>query len=153
ILNMMDQEKVAGFLTLLDERNARGIKTLLHYEEQTAGSIMTTEMVALYKSQNVRQTMKQWKEEAPDAKNIYYLYVIDENKRIGCVHTLRDFIVADVNTLIGEIMSENVMSVSVGKNQIEVAQMMRDYDFLAAPVVDFQHHLIGIITVDDILDV
>src|SRR5699024_4110176 len=82
-----------------------------------------------------------------------YLYVIDENKRLVGVLSLRDLIVADENTLIGEIMSENVMSVSVGKNQIEVAQMMRDYDFLAAPVVDFQHHLIGIITVDDILDV
>ncbi|HLR79408.1 MAG TPA: magnesium transporter [Bacillota bacterium] len=153
ILNMMDQEKVASFLTLMDERDARGIKTLLHYEEKTAGSIMTTEMVALYKTQTVRQTMKQLKEEAPDAETIYYLYVIDENKRLVGVLSLRDLIVADENTLIGEIMSENVMSVSVGKNQIEVAQMMRDYDFLAAPVVDFQHHLIGIITVDDILDV
>src|SRR5690625_1060626 len=93
------------------------------------------------------------KEIAPDAETIYYTYVLNEDKKLVGVLSLRDLIVADEDKLIVEIMNDNVVSVSVGKDQEEVAKMMRDYDFLAVPVVDFQNHLLGIITVDDILDV
>src|SRR5699024_6328323 len=86
-------------------------------------------------------------------ETIYYTYVLNEDKKLVGVLSLRDLIVADEDKLIVEIMNDNVVSVSVGKDQEEVAKMMRDYDFLAVPVVDFQNHLLGIITVDDILDV
>src|SRR5699024_4579874 len=76
-----------------------------------------------------------------------------EQKRLVGVLSLRDIIVADEDEIIENVMSESVVSVSVGRDQEEIAQMMRDYDFLALPVVDFQNHLLGIITVDDILDV
>ncbi|WP_164214977.1 magnesium transporter [Virgibacillus sp. YIM 98842] len=153
ILNELDKDKVASYLTIMDKEAADEIKHLLHYEEKTAGSIMTTEFVSIYKSQTARQTMQHLKEEAPDAETIYYLYVLDETKRLVGVLSLRDLIIAEEDTLIEEIMSEKIIAVSVAKDQEEIAQMMRDYDFLALPVVDFQDHLLGIITVDDILDV
>ncbi len=81
------------------------------------------------------------------------MYVIDEDKRLVGVLTLRDLIVNDDDVMISEIMYDRVVSVSVGEDQEEIARMMRDYDFLALPVVDFQDHLLGIITVDDIIDV
>ncbi|HLR02819.1 MAG TPA: magnesium transporter [Virgibacillus sp.] len=153
ILNELEKDKVASYLTIMDEESADEIKQLLHYEEKTAGSIMTTEFVSIDKTQNVKETMKQLKEEGPDAETIYYLYVVDEDKHLVGVLSLRDLIVSEEETLISDIMSEKVVAVSVAKDQEEIATMMRDYDFLAVPVVDFQNHLLGIITVDDILDV
>ncbi|MFD2208513.1 magnesium transporter [Virgibacillus halophilus] len=153
ILNEMEKEKVASFLTIMDKEATEEIKQLLHYEEKTAGSIMTTEFVALHKTSTVAETMKQLKEEGPDAETIYYLYVVDADKRLAGVLSLRDLIIADEDTLIMDLMNEKVVYVTVGMDQEEVAQMMRDYDFLAVPVIDFQKHLLGIITVDDILDV
>ncbi|MTW87231.1 magnesium transporter [Virgibacillus dakarensis] len=153
ILNELEKDKVASFLTIMDQEAAGEIKQLLHYEEKTAGSIMTTEFIALYKTQTTKEAMLDLKKEAPDAETIYYLYVVDEDKRLVGVLSLRDLIIADEDTLIGDVMSEKVVSVSVALDQEEVAQMIRDYDFLAVPVVDFQQHLLGIITVDDILDV
>lgn len=153
ILNEMEKEKVASFLTIMDKDEADEIKELLHYEEKTAGSIMTTEFVAVNKLQTVAETMQQLKVEAPEAETIYYLYVVDEDKHLVGVISLRDLIIADGDQIIGDCMNEKVVSVSVGKNQEEVAQMIMDYDFLALPAVDFQNHLLGIITVDDILDV
>src|SRR5699024_847366 len=129
----------------MDKSASEEIKSLLHYEEKTAGSIMTTEYVSFVQTQTAKETLDQMKEIAPDAETIYYTYVLNEDKKLVGVLSLRDLIV--------EIMNDNVVSVSVGKDQEEVAKMMRDYDFLAVPVVDFQNHLLGIITVDDILDV
>ncbi|GAA0593344.1 magnesium transporter [Virgibacillus siamensis] len=153
ILNEMEKDKVVSFLTIMDEEASDEIKELLHYEEKTAGSIMTTEFVAIYQTQTVKETMQLLKKEAPEAETIYYLYVLDEDKHLVGVLSLRDLIIANDDVLIEEIMSEKIVSVSVAEDQEDIAQMMRDYDFLALPVVDFQHHLLGIITVDDILDV
>jgi magnesium transporter len=91
--------------------------------------------------------------EAPDAETIYYTYVVDEDKRLVGVISLRDLIISEEDWLISDVMNERVVSVSVGEDQEEVARMVRDYDFLALPVVDFQNHMLGIITVDDIMDV
>src|SRR5699024_5553484 len=126
---------------------------LLHYEEKTAGSIMTTEYVVIQKDMTVKEAMKHLRKEAPAAETIYYLYVVDAFKKLVGVLSLRDLIIAEGNLLIEDVMSERVVSVPVGEDQEDIAQMMRDYDFLALPVLDFQNHLLWIITVDDIMDV
>ncbi|AQQ53898.1 magnesium transporter [Planococcus lenghuensis] len=153
ILNELNKEQVVSYLTIMDREAAQKIKDLLHYEEYTAGSIMTTEFVAIPKNSTVRSAMNILRNAAPDAETIYYVFVIDEEKRLSGIITLRDLIIADEDTLISSIMNERVVSVSVSEDQEEVARMIRDYDFLALPVVDFQHHLLGIITVDDVIDV
>ncbi|MCM3741121.1 magnesium transporter [Oceanobacillus luteolus] len=153
ILNLLEKEEVMSFLTAMESESAAEVKSLLNYEEKTAGSIMTTEFIAIYNIHTVKQVMQLLKEEAPDAETIYYLYVIDEAKTLVGVISIRDLIIADEDTVIKEIMSEKVVAVSVAKDQEEIAQLFRDYDFLAVPVVDFQNRLLGIITVDDILDV
>ncbi len=153
ILNELDKDKVASFLTIMDDEAADEIKDLLHYEEKTAGSIMTTEFVVVKEAMTIREAMLHLRKEAPDAETIYYTYVIDEDKRLVGVISLRDLIISEEEWLISDVMSERVVSVSVGEDQEEIARMMRDYDFLALPVLDFQHHLLGIITVDDIMDV
>ncbi|ALX48619.1 magnesium transporter [Lentibacillus amyloliquefaciens] len=153
ILNELEKDVVVSLLTLMDDKNASEIKELLHYEEKSAGSIMTTEFISVYEHKTVREVMQFLKAEAPEAETIYYLYVVDEDKHLVGVLSLRDLIISEPDVQIAEMMSEKVLSVSVAKDQEDVAQMIRDYDFLAMPVVDFQNHLLGIITVDDILDV
>ena len=153
VLNELDKEQVATYLTIMDDEAADEIKELLHYEEYTAGSIMTTEFVAIAENQTVRSAMHILRSKAPEAEIIYYVYVIDDDKKLTGVISLRDLIISDDDTMISEIMNERVMSVSVSDDQEEVARTMKDYNFLAVPVVDFQEHLLGIITVDDIIDV
>lgn len=153
VLNELDKDQVASYLTIMDKEAATEIKELLHYEEYTAGSIMTTEFIAISSNQTVKSAMAILKREAPDAETIYYIYVVDEDERLVGVISLRDLIISDDDTMIAEVMSDRVVSVSVGEDQEEVARKMRDYNFLAMPVVDFQDHLLGIITVDDIVDV
>lgn len=153
VLNELDKEQVASYLTIMDDAAAQEIKELLHYEEYTAGSIMTTEFVAIAENQSVRSAMYILKKEAPRAETIYYIYVVDEDKKLTGVVSLRDLIVSEDDTMVSEIMNDRVFMVSVGEDQEEVARKMKDYNFLAVPVVDFQQHLLGIITVDDIIDV
>lgn len=153
VLNNLTKNQVASYLTIMPKEAAREIKDLLHYEEYTAGSIMTTEFVAIPKNSTVRSAMNILRNAAPDAETIYYVFVIDEMKKLAGIVTLRDLIIAEEDTLIESIMNDRVVSVSVGEDQEEVARMIKDYDFLAMPVVDFQDHLLGIITVDDIIDV
>nr|WP_313886508.1 magnesium transporter [Bacillus sp. SD088] len=153
VLNTLGKDQTASYLTLMDKKDAQEIKGLLHYEEYTAGSIMTTEYVAISQNQTVRSAMYILKKQAPTAETIYYVFVIDEDLRLAGVLSLRDLIISDDDTMISEIMSDRVVSISVGADQEEAARQMRDYDLLALPVVDFQNHLLGIITVDDIIDV
>lgn len=153
ILNDLDKDKVASYLTIMSDEAADEIKDLLHYEEKTAGSIMTTEFVVVTTDMTVKQAMRHLRKAAPDAETIYYIYVVDLDRRLVGVISLRDLIIAEGDLTIKDLMSERIVSVSVGDHQEDVAQMVRDYDFLALPVVDFQNHLLGIITVDDIMDV
>ncbi|OEH91600.1 magnesium transporter [Bacillus solimangrovi] len=153
VLNELDKSQVVSYLTIMDDEAAQEIKELLHYEEKTAGSIMTTEFVNIPANLSIREAMNHLKHEAPEAETIYYIFVTDEDLRLAGVISLRDLIIADDDLKIHEVMNDRVVSVSVSEDQEEVAKMMKDYDFLALPVVDFQKHLLGIITVDDIMDV
>ena len=153
ILNEISREKMTTFLSLMNKDDASEIRSLMNYEEDTAGGIMTTEIISLNILMTVREAMRHIKEMAPDSEMIYYLFVTDpENHLVGII-SLRELIVADDDDYIGDAMTERVVSVRVSDDQEEVAQIVRDYDFLAVPVVDYQDHLVGIVTADDIMDV
>ncbi|MFS0644573.1 magnesium transporter [Siminovitchia sp. 179-K 8D1 HS] len=153
ILNKLDKRQAVSYLTIMNKESAQEIKSLLHYEESTAGSIMTTEFIAISANQTVRSAMHILKNEAPTAETIYYVYVVDDDRRLVGVISLRDLIISNDDTMIADVMSDRVVSTTVDENQESAAKQMRDYDLLALPVVDFQNHLLGIITVDDIIDV
>lgn len=153
VLNELDKSQVVSYLTLMDKEAAAQIKALLHYEEYTAGSIMTTEFVTVPENSTVRSAMTILRNEAPSAETIYYVFVVDDDNRLTGVVSLRDLIIAEEDTLIRDIMNERVVSVLVSDDQEDVARTTQDYNLLAVPVVDFQNHILGIITVDDIIDV
>lgn len=153
VLNELDQEDRDNFLELMDEETAEEITELLGYEQYTAGSLMTTEYVSIQENSTVRSAMNVLRREAPDAETIYYIFVVDEQHRLTGVLSLRDLIVADEDTLIRDIMSDRVVYAKVTDDQEKIAQIFKDYNFLAFPVVDDNLVLQGIITVDDIIDV
>lgn len=153
ILSQLEKKDIRNYLSLMDVDTARELKELLHYEDKTAGSIMATEYVSIYANQTVQSALAILKEEAKEAEIIYYVYVVSkENKLVG-VLSLRDLIVSDYDQMISDVMSERIMFVDVDDDQQDVAQVFRDYDLLAIPVTDYNQQLVGIITVDDIIDV
>lgn len=153
LLKILPRTKVASLLLLMDKDASEEIKALLHYEEDTAGSLMTTEYISISEMMSVREAMFQVKEQAPEAETIYVIFVQNDKKKLVGVISLRDLIVAENDAYVEEVMNERVISVNVADDQEDVAMIVRDYDFLAVPVVDYQNHLLGIITIDDILDV
>ncbi|GAA6823967.1 magnesium transporter [Staphylococcus sp. 18_1_E_LY] len=153
IMNQLSKQKLVSLLTLMNKEDAKEIKALLHYDEDTAGGIMTTEYISLKATMPVKEALIQVKDQAPDAETIYVIFAINDDKKLIGVLSLRDLITAENDAYIEDIMSERVISSNVAEDQEDVAQRMRDYDLIAMPVLDYQDHLLGIITIDDILDV
>jgi magnesium transporter len=135
------------------EEEAEEIRGLLRYPEDTAGGIMTTDFIALPDDIPVEEAITRLREVAPEAEIIYYAYVVDVHAKLNGVLSLRDLIAAEDGTLLREIMLKNVISVPAEMDQEEVARVVSRYDLLAVPVVDEEERLLGIITVDDIIDV
>ena len=153
ILNELDKEEALKYLSLMTSENDNRIKGLLGYEDKTAGAIMTTDYISIVANQTIRSALNLLRQKAPQAEVIYYVYVVDSRNHLVGVISLRDLIVNDADTLISEMMEERVISIDVTEDQEDVAKTIRDYDFLAVPVVNSRKELLGIITVDDIIDV
>lgn len=153
ILNELDTENRRKYMRLMPKEAADGIKRLMRYEDETAGSIMTTEYVSILAHQTIKSAMTLLRVKARDAETFYYIYIVDEDNRLVGVLSLRDLIISDGTQLVTELMSDRVVSAFVNDDQADVAKMIKDYDFLALPVTEETGELIGIITVDDIIDV
>ena len=153
VLNLLSKTQRVSLLTIMDKHKSESLKSLLNYEEDTAGGIMTTEYVSLTPEMSVREALMHVKEKSSSAQTIYALYVVNDQKKLIAVMSLRDLINADMDDHVKNVMNKNFVSTDVAEDQEIVAQTIQDYDIIAIPVVDYQHHLLGIITVDDILDV
>jgi magnesium transporter len=133
------------------EREATAL--LLGYETGTAGRIMTPEYISLKESLTITETLERIRTLAPTTETIYYLYVTDSVRRLTGILSLRDLVTSPLDKTVGEIMKRDLVSVQTDIDQEEVARLIQRYDFLAVPVVDSEQHLVGIITVDDIIDI
>jgi magnesium transporter len=152
LLGELSPEEARDLLALIEEE-AEEIRGLLKYPEDTAGGLMTTDFIALPEYIPVEEAIQRLREIAPEAEIIYYVYVVDAETRLSGVLSLRDLIAAEDGTLLKEIMIRNVISVPSDMDQEEVARVVSRYDLFAIPVIDEEQRLLGIITVDDILDV
>ena len=145
-----DKEK---YLDLFDTSSAEDLQELLSYKDDTAGGIMTTEFITIPYNISVDKAIKALRENAVDAETVYYVYVINLKNQLMGVISLRELIIASQDLMVSEVMKRNIISVNVNDDQEEVAKVVARYDFLAVPVVDDKNHLLGIITVDDVIDV
>ncbi|MBD2494701.1 magnesium transporter [Nostoc sp. FACHB-280] len=133
------------------ERQATAL--LLGYEPNTAGRIMTLEFISLKENITVTQALERIRRLANASEIIYYLYVTDAERRLTGIVSLRDLVTSQPEQIIGEIMTRDVIFVRTDTDQEEVARVIQRYDFLAVPVVDKQQLLVGIVTVDDVIDI
>jgi magnesium transporter len=153
LLGELKEDEAEELLGFMEADDAEDVKALLTHPENTAGGLMTNEYIAISRDWTAEDALQKLRDLAPDAETIYYLYVTDTADCLVGVVSLRELIIADPGDLIGDIMSENMIKVSEEMDQEEVARIIGKYDFLAVPVVNEKEQLVGIITVDDVIDV
>lgn len=153
ISNNRSDTAVEELLNQMDDEKYKRVIELLSYEQETAGSIMTKEYFFLYESNTAQEVIERIRQYAEQVETVYYLYVVDRNHHLVGVLSLRDLLLAPENMKVSEFMNTLVLSVPVNMDQEEVAKLIREYDLIAMPVVSHDGRLVGIITVDDIIDV
>ena len=129
------------------------VQPLLLHPDETAGGLMTSEFLALRPRMTVLQAIEAIRSWAPEVETAYYLFVVDREEALCGVVGLRQLIVADPSSTVSEIMDPDVIYVRADADQEECARLMSRYDLLAVPVVDGRKHLLGVITVDDLVEV
>lgn len=153
LLGSMESEEAKALLTTMEASEANKVIELMRFPEDTAGGIMTNEFVWIPDDYNVGEAIEKLRTFAKIAESIYYLYVLDRDKRLIGALSIRDLLLSPDRRPITEIMFERVISVSPFTDQEEVAKTMERYDFVALPVVDEHNKMLGIVTIDDAIDV
>jgi magnesium transporter len=152
ILALGPEEERDTILSMMRKEASEEVQGLLEHEEETAGRIMTTRFFALPEETLVRDAITAI-QKAQEAEMVFYLYVVDVHGHLQGVLSLRRLLTVPSGTMLREIMATNVISVRTDTDQEEVAKMASQYDLLAVPVVDVENRLVGIVTIDDVMDI
>jgi magnesium transporter len=153
LLDELPAKVVRQLFKHLSNEERKATSLLLGYKPETAGRIMTTEYVSLKEDYTASQALDHIRHIATSFETIYVLYVTDESRRLTGTLSLRNLVMAKPEEYIGQIMVPDVVSVHTNTDQEEVARTIQHYDFLAVPVVDSEQRLVGIVTVDDVIDI
>lgn len=153
LLAELTPEEQGEILGEMEAEEAADVRELLEHESDTAGGIMTTDYITVMQEMTAQEAIEHLRDVGPDAETIYYVYVVDAIERLVGVMSLRDLIVAPPYRSVREVMRTKVLSVYVDQDQEEVAKTVSKYDLMAIPVIDRQDRLVGVITVDDVIDV
>jgi magnesium transporter len=153
LLDEVPAKVAKKLLNALTSDERKKTADLLGYAPETAGRIMTPEYVSLKKSYTVDEAVTKIKAQKKDAETIYILYVTDESRKLIGVVSLGDIITADSETLVEDMMTTEIKQVKTDTDQEVVARLLKDLDLLAVPVVDSEERLVGIVTVDDAIDI
>lgn len=153
LIEEMPANVVKRILRQADKDMRKEINELLKYPEDSAGSIMTTEFIVLRPDMTAEMAIKRIRRTGVDKETIYTCYVTDENIKLIGITTVKDLLLADDDDIVKDLMEENVIAVNTLDDQEQVAQMFSNYNFLALPVVDNENRMVGIVTIDDAIDV
>ena len=153
LVQEMPANLVTRILRNADPAKRNAINEILKYPEDSAGSIMTTEYIDLKENLTVKAAIERIRKTGLNKETIYVCYVLDYARYLKGVITVKDLLLHDDDEIVSEIMEENVISINTNADQEEVARMFDKYDFLAMPVVDNEGRMVGIVTIDDALDV
>lgn len=153
ILSELPGGNIEEILEAMQSETAGRLRRLLQHGKETAGGLMNPELMALRKDMSVEESIETLRQHRPEAESIYYIFVVNSEQQLVGVISLRDLIIASAEARIGEIANRAVVSVEAGADQEEVAKIMAKYDLLALPVVDVEQHLLGVVTIDDVVDV
>jgi len=152
ILGTLEDEQAQSVIELLKAEEQEEIEELMGYPEDSAGAMMTTDVFTLYQDTSCKDALKSLQDQT-EAEMVFYLYITDDDDRLVGVASLRALATTQSDTLLKDIMVKRVHSVRPETDQEEVAQIVAQYNYLAVPVLDADDHLIGIVTVDDVVDV
>lgn len=153
LLTRMPQERREDVLRLIAKAERNDIRRLLSYDEDSAGSIMTTEYASLPANISVREAIDRLRQQAPNSETIYYVYILNESRRLEGLISLRELILARPEASLSDLMQKDVIRVRVTQQREAVAKEIARYNFLAVPIVDDDDRLVGIVTHDDAMDV
>ncbi|MEN3009489.1 MAG: magnesium transporter [Candidatus Bipolaricaulaceae bacterium] len=153
LLLELPEETVRDLLSRLEARKAQMFRTLLAYPPDTAGGLMSPEVLALPAHLTAQEAIEEIRRRAEELETVYYAYVVDEERKLLGVLSLRDLVLARPDTPIHALMNREVVTLPAEMDVEEVAQLFDKYNYLALPVVDKEGHLLGIVTVDDVMDV
>lgn len=153
LIEEMPANVVKRILRQADKDMRKQINELLKYPDDSAGSIMTTEFIILRPDMTAEMAIKRIRRTGVDKETIYTCYVTDNNGLLIGIATVKDLLLAEDDTSVKELMEENVIAVTTLDDQEKVAKIFSNYNFLALPVVDNENRLVGIVTIDDAIDV
>ena len=153
LLDEMPANVVTKILANTTKETRKGINELLKYPEDSAGSIMTLEYLDFKSNMTIGKCLEKIRKEGSDKETITNCYVLDENRTLLGSIEIKDLLLADIDRNITTIMDEDVISIDTLVDQEIVAEMFKKYDLLAMPVVDSEKKMVGIITIDDIVDI
>ncbi|MFC4354825.1 magnesium transporter [Chryseomicrobium palamuruense] len=153
LLTDLDQDKIEELLSEMKQEESQIVQNLMNYPPETAGRIMNNRFVWISKHYTIREAVDKLKHFAELAEYLNYLYVIDDEKSLVGVVSYKDLLLGDLHDKIEEIMYSRVVKVDVLTDQEEVAKLISRYDFVSIPVIEDEDKLVGVITVDDIIDV
>jgi len=154
LLRMLPQDKADAVIERMKKTGAEEVEGLLKYEDDTAGAIMIPDFIALNEDMTASEVIRQLQTaEYKDVEMPFYIYVVDEQNRLVGVCSLRQLVVVPPETPLKKFMATDVVSVKTDMDQEDVAKIVARYNFLAVPVVDEEQKMVGIVTVDDVIDV
>lgn len=153
LFDELPAQVVSRILEQLSPEDRQATNLLLGYEEDTAGRIMTPEYVAFRSHLTITEVLSQLRAKAKVSELIYYIYVLDNSRHLIGVVSLRDLVINPKESTLEQIMTKDIVYVKTDLDQEEVARIIQRYDFLAIPVVDREQRLVGVVTVDDVIDI
>jgi magnesium transporter len=153
LLGRLPEERSDAIIERMKKESSEEVESLLHYGDDTAGGIMVPDFIALRENTTAREAMESLQKEHLDVEMPFYLYVVDSNGKLIGVSSLRQLVVVSPETPLKDFMTTDVFTVKTDTDQEEVAKIVARYDILAVPVVDDTNQLVGIVTVDDIIDI
>ncbi len=153
LLGRLPDEKSNDILERMKKEGSEEIEGLLHYDDDTAGGIMVPEFIALKEDTTAREAIESLQKEHLDVEMPFYLYAVDEYDKLVGVSSLRQLVVVPPETPLKDFMTTDVFSVLTSMDQEEVAKIVARYDILAVPVVNETNQIVGIVTVDDVIDI
>ena len=152
VLSDIPVDKAKEILEQIEKEEAEDIQELLSHEEDTAGGLMTNKFIAYSPETTVREAIDKFKKDAEEVETVYYIYVIDEKERLMGVVSLRDLILCGPDDKLSDIMATKLKTVTPDTDEVDVGEIVSKYNLVALPVVDTEGSLLGIVSVDDILD-
>ncbi|MEW6052820.1 MAG: CBS domain-containing protein [Nitrospirota bacterium] len=152
ILSDLPVDKAKEILEQIEKEEAEDIQELLSHEEDTAGGLMTNEFIAFAPDMPVRQAIEKFRQDAEEVETVYYIYIIDTDEKLLGVVSLRDLLLAPLDATLSDIMETKLKTVTSDADEVEVAEIISKYNLVAIPVLDNDGFILGIVTIDDVID-